>query len=261
MSMSTQKINLIEDINKIVPSDILNHRVPPDLSTFQAQPNNIWKFSSGDWIPFFAYFCPIQIKENCLYIFIPKLSTNLTIISKILKQITTSNYYNPKRFCAYTIWGNFIYKDTEENPYKNIYPREHSHLNFLRLKKIYAGLFIKYSAFREKRFSEIVGTDLMFGMDTTLVNTTLGQRYFSFMLNNVKTNNIGLTYTEDIHKIFFPDSKLITSPVPKNSNNWSDREYNTFIDNISSVLSNPTIGIFSYIPLVVEDITEIIARL
>ena len=214
-------------------------------------PYNVWKLEPGDLVPIFAYFIPIGIKTDCIYVSFPIVryaagGTSTSIVSNFTNIGFLVTYYLNTVEARKYIWGNFI-SSTEQNDY--YHPAYTKGKTNFALKKVYAGLFVTYEAFRTKGITELTANDLVFALNKSERELPVEKKLRTIIFNIVKAENIGLIYTEDINQYVLPHSKLVTSLFPDNIADSSIEEYKAYLNSLSDHLSSSDFMESSYIPL------------
>jgi len=214
-------------------------------------PYNVWKLEPGDLVPIFAYFIPIGIKTDCIYVSVPITyyttgSTSISIVSNFTDiEFLVTYYLNTVEARKY-IWGNFIFSKEPHDYYDSMYTKGKTSF---ALKKVYAGLFVTYEAFRTKGITELTANDLVFALNKSEGELPVEKKLRTIIFNIVKAENIGLIYTEDINQYVLPHSKLVTSLFPDNIADSSIEEYRAYLNSLSDHLSSSDFMESSYIPL------------
>lgn len=214
-------------------------------------PYNVWKLEPGDLVPIFAYFIPIGIKTDCIYVSVPIAryvtgGTPAPIVSNFTGIKFLVTYYLNTVEARKYIWGNFIFSKEQHDYYHPMYTN--CKTNFA-LKKVYAGLFVTYEAFRTKGITELTANDLVFALNKSEGELPVEKKLRTIIFNIVKAENIGLIYTEDINQYVLPHSKLVTSLFPDNIADSSIEEYRAYLNSLSDHLSSSDFMESSYIPL------------
>lgn len=214
-------------------------------------PYNVWKLEPGDLVPIFAYFIPIGIKTDCIYVSVPvaryaSRGTLATVVSNFTNIKFLVTYYLNTVEAQKYIWGNFIFSREQHDYYHPMYTRGKT--SFV-LKKVYAGLFVTYEAFRTKGITELTANDLVFALNKSEGELPVEKKLRTIIFNIVKAENIGLIYTEDINQYVLPHSKLVTSLFPDNIADSSIEEYRAYLNSLSDHLSSSDFMESSYIPL------------
>lgn len=214
-------------------------------------PYNVWKLEPGDLVPIFAYFIPIGIKTDCIYVSVPLPhyatgGTPAPIVSNFTGIKFLVTYYLNTVEARKYIWGNFIFSKEQHDYYHPMYTK--CKTNFA-LKKVYAGLFVTYEAFRTKGITELTANDLVFALNKSEGELPVEKKLRTIIFNIVKAENIGLIYTEDINQYVLPHSKLVTSLFPDNIADSSIEEYRAYLNSLSDHLSSSDFMEPSYIPL------------
>ena len=241
--------------NRISNTDIINRR---DFSKglFQngshylgCHPMNIWKFGPGDLIPIFAYDIPIVRQGDYFYISFPYLKYgNRTYLNIDTQQSLLFRAY-AKRFTInnsyYRGINNFLY--TEQT-----IPDTNKKTIF-----IYFGLFVSYKAFTTKASSELDYEDFTIVLDSSITNIAVSplNSFKATIFKLMRTKNVNLIYTDNVHQLVFPDSRRLTKILPDDITECTIEEYDAHFDRMKIAIKENFIQP-EYFPLIEPSITD-----
>ena len=206
-------------------------------------PMNIWKFGPGDLIPIFAYDIPIVRQGDYFYISFPYAkypnytSLNIDTQESLLLRSDARRFAIKNSY--YRGINNFLYTE-QRIPYTD--------------KKtiiIYFGLFVSYKAFTTKASSELNYEDFTIVLDSSITDIAVSSlnSFKTTIFKLMRTKNVNLIYTDNVHQLVFPDSRKLTKILPDNITECTLEEYDAHFDRMKIAIKENFIQP-EYFPLI-----------